>query len=190
MRSASSTTVTSTRSRRQWRWRMRSSRRPRACDEHVRATTQRVHLGRWPAPPITVVTLSDSARASGVRASATWLASSRVGTSTSARGRDGSRRILEVARAASIGRPKAIVLPLPVRPRPRTSRPASESGNVALWIGKGVVMPLRSSAVTRGAGTPRSANPARVEVMKVRFLSGCGWPLMHGQSLRKAGTCA
>ena len=36
-----------------------------------------------------------------------------------------------------------MVLPEPVRPRPRTSRPARESGSVAAWMGVGSVMPAR-----------------------------------------------
>ena len=38
--------------------------------------------------------------------------------------------------------PNASVLPAPVGALPHTSRPASESGRVAAWIGKGAVMPL------------------------------------------------
>src|ERR1700733_10767435 len=52
---------------------------------------------------------------------------------------------------------KPRVLPEPVRPRPRMSRPASASGSAAAWIGNGVVMPAPTRAVTIGAGTPRSA---------------------------------
>src|SRR6478672_12727339 len=51
----------------------------------------------------------------------------------------------------------AIVLPEPVRPRPSTSRPASASGSVAAWIGKGVVIPTSASTPTTGEGTPRDA---------------------------------
>ena len=58
-----------------------------------------------------------------------------------------------------MGRPKARVLPEPVRPRPSTSLPASASGMVAAWIGNGSPMPSAPSAATRFAGTPRSAKP-------------------------------
>ena len=64
---------------------------------------------RWPAWAAT-----------GSSTSATCTASSRVGTSTSPSGRDGSAS--SVMRA-SIGTPKASVLPDPVRARPQTSRP-------------------------------------------------------------------
>ena len=56
-----------------------------------------------------------------------------------------------------VGIANAIVLPLPVRPRPRTSRPESESGRVAAWIGNGTVTPVLASARMIGAGTPNSA---------------------------------
>ena len=44
--------------------------------------------------------------------------------------------------------------------RPRTSRPASESGSVADWIGNGEVTPESWSDVMIGAGTPSSAKVA------------------------------
>src|ERR1700729_1158300 len=52
---------------------------------------------------------------------------------------------------------KARVLPEPVWPRPRMSRPSSASGSVAAWIGNGSVMPACARADTSGAGTPRPA---------------------------------
>jgi hypothetical protein len=118
--------------------------------------------GFCPTPPKTVVAFMPSARASGSTTASTWLASSRVGTSTSARGRLGCRRLSEAASRATSGRLKASVLPEPVRPRPSTSRPARVSGSVATWIGNGAVMPLAASTSTSGAGTPRSAKVASV----------------------------
>ena len=53
---------------------------------------------------------------------------------------DGARPGCPAVRASSAS-PKARVLPEPVRPRPRTSRPASEFGSVAAWIGNGSVTP-------------------------------------------------
>ena len=53
----------------------------------------------------------------------------------------------------SSGRPKASVLPDPVRPRPRTSRPWRASGSVAAWIGKGSRTPSALSV--------RSTSPGR-----------------------------
>ena len=61
------------------------------------------------------------------------------------------------ANAVTSGIENAIVLPEPVRPRPSTSRPASASGSVAAWIGKGVVIPASASTPVTGAGTPRDA---------------------------------
>lgn len=76
------------------------------------------------------------------------------------------------------GRAKAIVLPLPVRPRPRTSRPVSESGSVTVWMGKGEVMPWSRRASMSRLGTPTLANDAsaegrvdvRVELMVMPFV--------------------
>src|SRR5689334_16634127 len=58
---------------------------------------------------------------------------------------------------AATGMAKPRVLPDPVFPRPRMSRPASASGSVAAWIGNGAVMPAAASAATSGAGTPAPA---------------------------------
>ena len=85
----------------------------------------------------------------------TWLASSRVAP---APGRAGGRPWCgRRPVAATSGSENASVLPEPVRPRPRMSRPASASGSVAAWIGKGVVMPAVGKRATSGAGTPRDA---------------------------------
>ena len=78
-----------------------------------------------------------------------------MGASTRPDGRDGRRLRWESLLANGIE--KASVLPLPVLPRPRTSRPSRVSGRVATWIGKGRVMPPLASTSTRGPGTPRSA---------------------------------
>ena len=118
--------------------------------------------GFWPTPPKIVVVFMPSARASGSTTAATWLASSRVGTRISERGRLGWRLLSDAASRATSGRLKARVLPEPVRPRPSTSRPARLSGSVATWIGNGEVMPLAVSTSTRGAGTPRAAKVVSV----------------------------
>ena len=94
----------------------------------------------------------------GSRASLTCMASSRVGTRTRALRRFGCGRTPSASRVI-VGRPKARVLPDPVRPRPRTSRPASASGMVAAWIGNGSVMPSRASRSTMRSGRPRAAKP-------------------------------
>ncbi len=154
--SASSRTVTPTPS--SWqspRW-IRSLSRP-----GVATTTSapRFSICAWrpiDIPPTTVASRSRTACANGVRASVTCWASSRVGTRTRASGRRGSARRL--AMRASTARPNAMVLPEPVRPRPRTSRPASEFGSVAAWIGNGVVTPWRVSTDSSALGMSSSAN--------------------------------
>ena len=122
--------------------------------------------------------------ASGISTSLIWLASSRVGASTRPRGcgrKSSARRSsacplrtcstswrnwlmfsyssasTSPSRATS-GIENARVLPEPVRPRPRMSRPARESGRVSAWIGKAVFLPSAASTRTNGPGTPSSAN--------------------------------
>ena len=53
---------------------------------------------------------------------------------------------------ASSARPKASVLPEPVRPRPSMSRPASEFGSVAAWIGNGSVTPWAARVFSSAVG--------------------------------------
>ncbi len=155
MWSASSITLISTSPSWQWPCSMRSASRP------GQATTISVRARRaatcrlWGVPPKTVTTVSPTAWASGARTACTWLASSRVGTSTRPRGRQAM--VWPSAKAVTSGMENAIVLPEPVRPRPSTSRPASASGSVAAWIGNGVVIPTSASTLTTGAGTPRDA---------------------------------
>ena len=105
-------------------------------------------------PPKTVTVRRAIAFASGAMAVLIWVASSRVGARINARGRDGRRLPWVWTRRARMGNANAYVLPEPVRPRPRMSRPASESGSVAVWIGNGSVIPARARAATSGFGTP------------------------------------
>ena len=98
-----------------------------------------------------------------------WVASSRVGASTRPVGWPGRR--LASARRATNGIEKASVLPLPVLPRPSTSRPARVSGRVLTWIGNGSVIPRADRLLISRAGTPRSANEL-LEVIVVWCLSG------------------
>ncbi len=155
MWSASSTTVTSTASSEAWPWRIRSSSRP---GHATRTSTPRRSAATWgfcPTPPNTVREVRPRTASSGAIASSIWVASSRVGARTSARGRRGDLVVPLRESRVSSGRANAIVLPEPVRPRPRTSRPARESGSVAAWIGVGVVMPASARTSTRAVGTPR-----------------------------------
>ena len=95
--------------------------------------------------------LRPTAAASGWSERATWLASSRVGTTTRARGWHG--RDLRPDRRDRIGSPKARVLPEPVRARPSTSQPATASGRTAACTGVGSVMPCSASADMSSAGS-------------------------------------
>ena len=70
---------------------------------------------------------------------AIWLASSRVGVSTSTRGRAARGVRPALARRCRIGSAKAAVLPVPVWAMPQRSRPARTEGMACAWIGVGVV---------------------------------------------------
>ena len=94
--------------------------------------------------------------ATGWSTSATWTASSRVGTSTSPSGRRGSAS--SVIRA-SIGTPNASVLPEPVLARPQTSLPVIATGNRLGLDGERLGEPARREAVVDPRGTPRSKKP-------------------------------
>ena len=67
-----------------------------------------------------------------------WVASSRVGASTSAAGRGSLARI-----RSTIGIPNASVLPDPVGDFAITSRPAIASPITDRWIANGRVIPAR-----------------------------------------------
>ena len=85
--------------------------------------------------------------------SATWVASSRVGTSTRAEG-----RASPASRRWTIGTANASVLPDPVGDLARTSFPARASGMTSDWIENGVWIDRRARAATVGSDTPRSEN--------------------------------
>jgi hypothetical protein len=103
--------------------------------------------------------------------SATWMASSRVGTTTRAAGANG-RRLACWPRCCSSGMPNASVLPVPVLAWPMMSWPASAMGRASVWMGKAVVMPSAASAAQMGSQTPRSPN------VGLPGLSASGPPLM------------
>ncbi|CAM5361299.1 hypothetical protein SNARM312S_08285 [Streptomyces narbonensis] len=156
--SASSRTVIATWSRRQSPRSMRSMRRPGVAMRTSAPRRSAEDCREIDMPPTTVVIRRRRAPAYGVRASVTCWASSRVGTRTSARGAVGSAR--RPAVRARSARPKARVLPEPVRPRPRTSRPAREFGRVAAWIGNGSVTPCSPRIRRRPSGMSRSEKEA------------------------------
>src|SRR6201996_9668863 len=109
-----------------------------------------------------VVTQRSIALARALSTVVTWVASSRVGTSTRPRGRPG--RVDPPARRLTRGREKPRVLPEPVLARPRMSRPARAYGSVAPWTGHGAVIPWSSRTSTRGAGTPRAVKVVAASV--------------------------
>ena len=147
-------TVMLTSSRLQWPWAMRSRRRPGQATTMSTPARRALTCGFWLTPPKIVVTVRSRAAASGVMVSAIWRASSRVGARTRPMGWL-ARAQSSSARRWTRGREKARVLPLPVRPRPRTSRPARVSRRVADWMGKGVVNPRAARSATRSGSTPR-----------------------------------
>ena len=81
-------------------------------------------------------------------------------------GQRSARRARRPAVRDSRGSPKASVLPEPVRPRPSTSRPASESGRVADWIGNGSVMPWAVSSASSAGASPVRAKEGTTVVMR------------------------
>ena len=185
MWSASSSTVISTEPRSQRRWSSRSSSRPGQATSTSRPARRAAAWGPWPTPPKITAVRSPRAAARGCRVACTWLASSRVGTRISARGRFGCRAAPDSVSRWTSGSPKARVLPLPVRPRPSTSRPLRASGKVACWIGNGASIPcwvriwssLGRARVGRscgsrsgGADTVRSGAAAR----RIAAVGGCG----------------
>ena len=132
MWSASSRTVISTPSRLMTPCFMRSSRRPGAATTMSTPASSAASWRRCGTPPKIVVTLMPTGSASILMVSASCVTSSRVGASTIPRGRLG-RRFFAASSImfATSGMPKAIDLPEPVRPRPRTSRPARVSTSVS-----------------------------------------------------------
>ena len=87
-------------------------------------------------------------------ASATWIASSRVGVRISAWGARTAGSIRD-----SSGSANAAVLPVPVWARPRTSRPSSSSGMVSVWIGVGVVKPWSTRVPSTRSSRPSATKP-------------------------------
>ena len=90
-----------------------------------------------------------------IRASSpqTCVASSRVGTRTSAGARRCRRRV-----RSTIGSPNASVFPEPVGALARTSRPARASGRTRVWMGNGSTMPRSASTCSTAALTPSARN--------------------------------
>src|SRR5712691_1311880 len=84
----------------------------------------------------------------------TWMASSRVGVTTNARG---PGPLTAISRS-TIGRMKASVFPEPVGAWMTTSRPRSRGGIASTCTVTGLSIEFFASALSRWAFTPRSAN--------------------------------
>ena len=80
-----------------------------------------------------------------------------------ARGRRGRDCVM----LATIGMPKASVLPDPVGALPQISRPARAAGMVAVWMGSGLVMPSFSKRALMSADTPRSEKEEMTNSIRV-----------------------
>ena len=115
------------------------------------APLMRLACERIGTPPYAAATRRPLATASASKASVTWAASSRVGTSTSAEGRPSAGVV-----RSTIGSAKARVLPEPVGERTRTSSPSSASGRTSSWMLKRLMDRAAASAATTGADTPSS----------------------------------
>ena len=129
----------------------RSSSRPGVATSSCDAAAALACL-TTPTPPYTAVIRSARACAIPRMSSTIWLASSRVGASTSAAGRASSAPI-----RSTIGIPNASVLPEPVGDFAITSRPWIASAITARWIANGSAIPAAERERMTACETPRSA---------------------------------
>src|ERR1700736_3803895 len=105
----------------------------------------------------------------------TWIASSRVGVTTRARG---PGPFTAMSRS-TIGRMKASVFPEPVGAWMTTSRPRSRGGMASTCTATGVSIEFFARALSRWAFTPRSANVVVKRVLLgPLYLSLC-WPIFR-----------
>ena len=119
------------------------------------------------SPPMTVPLLTLAWCESILSVPDTCIASSRVGTSTSARGRFGRRSAAapsspaanSSARSRSTsGSRYASVLPLPVPAASTADSPARSRGSASFWMGLGCWMFCSESAVSSRSDSPSAAN--------------------------------
>ena len=158
---------------------MRSARRPGQATTISARPRNAATCGRCGVPPKMTATVSPMAPASGDKTASTWVASSRVGTSTRPRGRQAI--VCPPASLATSGREKPSVLPEPVWAHPEIRPAGTWAARRRLdrtWRGNAV----RARTVTRAVATPRAANV----VPGARDGAGCcrerrgravrGWP--------------
>ena len=130
------------------------------------------------------------------RSVATWTHSSRVGTTTRARGVPSRWRGRE---RCSSGTPKPRVLPVPVRAWPMRSSPASASGSVSSWMANVRTIPARPRArddrgrrrrARRRWGSPRSTGASALSGSAAGS-SSASWPSdsVGCRSWRWSGVC-
>ena len=137
MRSASSSTKNSRAFRETAFCPIRSSRRPGVATS---TSTPRIRLFFWeasPTPPKMQVVEIAVNWAYCLKQSATWMASSRVGSRIKARQVLGARNFPESKSNCKIGRANAAVFPVPVWAIPSKSQPSNRLGMDCSWIGVG-----------------------------------------------------
>ena len=80
-------------------------------------------------------------------------------------------------------RPKARVLPEPVRAQPATSRPSSPAGIAPAWIGVGSTSSARARAASSRGSMPSDANPVVIsEASVIAVLISSGFSLVASVS--------
>ncbi len=112
-------------------------------------------------PPYTATVLGCAPWRSDTISACTWMASSRVGTSTMARTYGAASRS-----SSTRGRPNAAVFPVPVRARAtRSPPPARSSGMARAWIGVGSSNPFFLRRASVFSPSPRDSKPASAMVV-------------------------
>ena len=150
----------------------RSMRRPGVAIRMSTPWRSALICGSIDVPPYTAATRTPTALPRSEMTSHTCTASSRVGTSTSERGRFGAAR----SAVCNSGRPNASVLPDPVLAFPHTSRPARASAMVIAWIGNGSLIERSARAATNSGASPRAS---KVVVMQCESCDTVPAPQCH-----------
>ena len=158
MRSASSSTSTCTCERFTWLCSMRSMRRPGVATSRSHPLSSALIWRSNLAPPMTTTVDWPVWAQTSFVTSSIWLASSRVGVMTRARGFLDLASLPASAMRCSVGSVKAQVLPVPVWALARTSLPSSTAGMARACTGVGSVKPRESTPASICSLSPSSAN--------------------------------